>query len=54
MRVGDIWLNKSHCQIEYVEILNTRVNPLKQTDLVGNAIMYEANVVDNEQKTNQL
>lgn len=36
------------------EILNTRGEPLKQADLVKNTIMYEANVVDSEQKAKQL
>ena len=47
-------MNRNHCQLEYVEILNTREDPLKQVDLVKNTIMYEANFVDNEQKANQL
>ncbi len=36
------------------EILNTRGELLKQADLVKNTIMYEANVVDSEQKAKQL
>ncbi len=35
-------------------VLNTRAEPLKQSDHVKNTVMYEANVVDDAQKANEL
>jgi hypothetical protein len=36
------------------ETLNARGEPLKQSDLIKNIVMYEANVIDNDEQANRL